>query len=170
MKIYGLCLSNNPNSINRQFLENTVPHLGGEVIPFEETNFPLFKLGENEPSGLQKLCDKLQNADAIIMSSPEYNGTFSPFGKNVLDWISTKGVFDGSTKRTPLSNKPTMICTVAPGPLGGIRCIPTVSMVATELGCIVYKIFATTGGFKGENYDYSKAHHLMSEFKSMIQS
>ena len=170
MKIYGLCLSNNPNSINRTFLDTLLPHLGGEVISFDQTDFPLFQVGMTEPDNLQSLCDKLQSADAIIMASPEYNGTFSPFGKNVLDWISTKGHFDGSTKQTPLSGKPTMVCGVAPGPLGGIRCVPEVSRVATELGCVVVKTFATTGGFKGDDYDYSKAIAIGNGFKDWIAS
>ena len=168
MKIYGLCLSNNPNSINRQFLDNLLPKIGGEVIDFSETDFPLFKMGDDDPVNLQALCDKLQNADGIIISSPEYNGTLSPFGKNVLDWISTKGHFDGSTKQTPLSGKPMMICAVAPGPLGGIRGIPDVSKLAIELGAVIYKTFATTGGFKGDDYDYGKAIAIGQNFKDMI--
>ena len=168
MKIYGLCLSNSSNSINKQFLDNLLPKIGGEVIAFEEIDFPLFKMGDDAPENLQALCDKLENADGIIMASPEYNGSFSPFGKNVLDWISTKGHFDGSQKLTCLSGVPTMICSVAPGPLGGIRCIPEVSRVAIELGCVVYQTFATTGGFSGDNYDYGKAVTIAEKFKNAI--
>lgn len=168
MKIYGLCLSNNPNSINKTFLNNLLPRIGGQVIPFAETDFPLFQAGLDAPDNLQPLCDKLQSADAIVLSSPEYNSSFSPFGKNVLDWISTKGHFDGSTKQTPLSGKPTMVCAVAPGPLGGIRVIPEVCRVATELGCVVVKTFATTGGFKGEEYNYDKAIAIAESLKDWV--
>ncbi len=164
MKIYGLCLSNNPNSINRAFLEGLLASVNGMVIPFEQTDFSLFKIGDATPENLSPLCDILQDADAIIVSTPEYNGTISPFGKNVLDWISTKGVFNGSEKATPLSGKKTMLTAVSPGPLGGIRAIPSTLSILTELGCVVSKTFATTGGFKGKDHDYTSANAILESF------
>ena len=169
MKIYGLCLSNNPDSINKKFLQTIIDKIDGEMIDFAETDFPLFKVGDAEPAQLQTLCDKLQGADGIIIASPEYNGTISPFGKNVLDWISIKGFFDGAIKKTALSGKPTMVCGVAPGPLGGIRAVPDVSKIAIELGCVIHKTFATTGGFNGDAYDYSKAFTTVQNFKDAIK-
>lgn len=167
-KLYGLCLSNNPTSINRQFLETLMPQIGGTVIPFSQTDFPLFCQGLATPENLIPLCDTLKNADGLILSSPEYNGSLSPFGKNVLDWISTQGAFSGGQKSTPLTGIPTMICTVAPGPLGGIRCVPELSRIAIELGCTIHKTHATTGGFRGDDYDYTTALSIAKEFKTAI--
>ena len=169
MKIYGLCLSNNPNSINRAFLNALMEEKGGEVISFAETDFPLFKAGDALPANLPALCKKLQESDAIVVSTPEYNGTFSPFGKNVLDWISTQGTFNGFEKETPLSGKSVLLCAVAPGPLGGIRSIPSVSTVLGELGCVVTKTFATTGGYNSETYNYKNAFSIMDLFLELAK-
>ena len=160
MKIIGINLSNNPHSINLTFLTKITKHLGGEVVDFSEIDFQMFRMGIDTPVNLPPLCDKIAAADFVIFSTPEYNGTFSAFGKNVLDWISTKGTFEKSTKQTPLSGKPTLLTAVAPGPLGGIRALPSTSTVLSELGCVVVKTFATTGGYNADTFDYSKAFAL----------
>ena len=165
MKIIGITLSNNPNSINRVALESVLSHIGGESIPFSDVDFPLFKVGMDEPEGLQSLCDKITTADKIIFASPEYNGTFSSYGKNVLDWISTKGSFAGGKKTTPLSGKHTMLMAASPGLLGGIRTLPQVTQVLNELGCVLVASTATTGGFKAESYDYSTLYGIAENFK-----
>ena len=166
MHIIGIALSNNPNSINRIALENVLNHIGGESIPFDAVDFPLFQVGLDAPETLDALCDKIAQADKIIFATPEYNSTFSPYGKNVLDWISTKGSFSGGKKHTPLSGKPTMLMATAPGPLGGIRALPQVTQVLNELGCVVVTSTATTGGFNAETYDYSTLYGIAENFKA----
>ena len=157
MKIIAINLSNSPHSINLTFLTEITNYLGGEVVDFSEIDFPMFRVDIDTPENLQPLCDKIAAADFVIFSTPEYNGTFSPFGKNVLDWISTKGTFEKSVKQTPLSGKPTLLTAVTPGPLGGVRALMSVSTVLLELGCVVVKTFATTGGYNADTFDYSSA-------------
>ncbi len=166
MNIIGITLSNNPNSINRIALETVLNYIGGESIPFEQVDFPLFQVGMEEPAGLQSLCDKILNADKVIFATPEYNSTFSSYGKNVLDWISTTGNFSGGKKQTPLSGKHTMLMAAAPGPLGGIRALPQVTQVLNELGCVVVASTATTGGFNPNTYDYSILYSIAEGFKA----
>lgn len=166
MKIIGITLSNNPNSVNRIALENVLEHVGGYCIPFADLDFPMFKMGDTAPDTLDAVCKDIISADKIIFSTPEYNGTFSPYGKNVLDWISTQGTFCGGKKQTPLSGKHTMVMAVAPGKLGGVRALPSVSHVLMELGCVVVATGATTGGFQPDTYDYTTLYSIADTFKA----
>ena len=165
MKILGINLSNNPKSINRVLLSKVITHVGGELVPFAQTDFALYKPGDREPEALTALCAKIEKADRIIFSSPEYNGSFSPFGKNVLDWISTKGTFDGFIKQTSLMDKPTLLLTCSSGYLGGCRCVSSLSSLLCELGCVIVKTFSTTGGFNPDTYDYKKVFCIADSFK-----
>lgn len=166
MKILGINLSNNPKSINRILLQKVIEHVGGVLLPFAQTDFPLYRPGDKAPPGLVALCENIATADKIIFASPEYNGTFSPFGKNVLDWISVKGTFDGFIKETALTGKPTLLLTSSPGHLGGCRCVSSVSAVLAELGCVVVKSFSTVGGFSPDSYDYTTVFCLAKAFKN----
>ncbi|MGB1361228.1 MAG: NADPH-dependent FMN reductase [Alphaproteobacteria bacterium] len=165
MKIIGINLSNNPNSINLKLLTKVIDNLGGEVIDFSLTDFPLFKPGIETPDSLDQLADKIKSADKIIFTTNEYNGSYSAFGKNLLDWISTLGSFDGSKKVTPLTGKHTFVMAAAPGPIGGLRAIPLTQTLLTELGCVIMGSFATTGGFN-DNFDYTNVFKLTTEFKN----
>ena len=53
-------------------------------------------------------------ADAILISTPEYNYSIPPVLKNALDWAS-RGT------ELPLSGKPLAIMSASPGMLGGAR-------------------------------------------------
>ena len=165
MKIIGINLSNNPDSINLKLLTKVIENVGGEVVPFATTDLPLFKQGTPKPKQLDELCEIIKGADKIIFSSSEHNGSYSAFGKNVLDWISTEGFFDGAKKHTPLSGKDTFIMSASPGPLGGIRCLPILQILLTELGCVIKGSFATSGGFN-DDFDYTNVFKLTTDFKN----
>ncbi len=165
MHIIGINLSNNPESINLNLLNKVCDNIKVEVIDFSLVDFPMFKIGEKTPKNLISLCEKIKSADKIIFSSPEYNGSYSSFGKNVLDWISTQGNYDGVKKQTPLFGKNIFIMSASPGPLGGIRCLPLLQILLSELGCVINGSFATTGGYN-DKFDYTNVFKLTQDFKN----
>jgi len=165
MKIIGINLSNNPESINLKLLNKVCDNIKAEVVDFSLIDFPMFKAGEKAPKNLIDLCEKIKSADKIIFSSPEYNGSYSAFGKNVIDWISTQGKHDGVKKITPLSGKNVFMMSASPGVLGGVRCLPLLQILLLELGCVINGSFATTGGYN-DKFDYTNVFKLTQDFKN----
>ncbi len=69
---------------------------------------------EGIPDDVQALSDQIADADAVIISSPEYNKALSGVLKNALDWVSR-------TKGHPWAGKPVAIMSATAGRSGGER-------------------------------------------------
>lgn len=74
--------------------------------------------GDIEESGIPKdvtmLGEKIAKVDALIISTPEYNGGISGVLKNAADWISR-------IKPIPLGGKHLLLLGASPGALGSVR-------------------------------------------------
>lgn len=83
-----------------------------------DLNLPLYDGDAEDASGIpasvQVLSDQIASADAIIISTPEYNKALSGVLKNALDWVSR-------TSGNPWSGKPLAILSAAAGRSGGER-------------------------------------------------
>lgn len=66
------------------------------------------------PPEVQLLADQIDAADAVVISTPEYNKALSGVLKNALDWVSR-------TKGSPWRDKPVAIVSAAAGRAGGER-------------------------------------------------
>ncbi len=83
-----------------------------------DIDFPLYN-GDVEdahgmPEAVQRLHDQIKNADAVIISTPEYNKNLSGVLKNALDWLSR-------IRPQPWAKKPVAIMSAADGRAGGER-------------------------------------------------
>ncbi len=80
--------------------------------------FPLFNADDQEATGIpepvQRLADQIANADAVAISTPEYNQSLPGGLKNALDWVSR-------TDGKPWQDKPVAIMSAAAGRAGGAR-------------------------------------------------
>lgn len=83
-----------------------------------DLNLPLFNEDMQDDSGIpapvQALADQIAAADAVVISTPEYNKNLPGVLKNALDWVSR-------TKGSPLRDKPVAIVSAADGRGGGDR-------------------------------------------------
>lgn len=86
-----------------------------DLIDVREHSFPLlekvYSKKENTPEEYHELFDRLYQADAFILVSPEYNGSYAPALKNLIDHFA-KG---------PFSKKAFGIVTGSTGAMGGMR-------------------------------------------------
>ncbi|WP_438955507.1 NADPH-dependent FMN reductase [Cognatiyoonia sp.] len=69
---------------------------------------------EGIPTEVQTLSDQIKDADAVVISTPEYNKSISGVLKNGLDWVSR-------TKGSPWRDKPVAIMSATAGRAGGER-------------------------------------------------
>jgi len=81
-------------------------------------NLPLYD-GDAEaangiPAAVQTLADQIAAADAVVISTPEYNKGPSGVLKNALDWVSR-------TEGNPWAGKPVAVMSAAAGRAGGER-------------------------------------------------
>jgi chromate reductase len=96
---------------------------------FEYTDgraLPLFDQDLEEPDKpepVRALVDKIEAADALLFVSPEYNTGIPGPLKNAIDWASRPPY------RSPLKDKPSLILTCSPSPIGGARAHTQLSAV-----------------------------------------
>lgn len=98
-----LCISGSAsrNSSNVKFLKAISEHLSKNhsVEVYEGLyNFPLFtpeRLDEGMPETINVLRDQINNADLVIISTPEYNHNIPAVLKNMLEWLTDSGEFFG---------------------------------------------------------------------------
>ncbi len=69
---------------------------------------------EGIPPAVQRLHDQIKAADAVVISTPEYNKNLSGVLKNALDWVSR-------VRPQPWAKKPVAILSAADGRAGGER-------------------------------------------------
>lgn len=103
-------------SYNRMLLREAVQAFGPAEVAEGDLSLPLYdgdlEDTEGVPERVQALAAQIREADAIVISSPEYNKGISGVLKNALDWLSrVKGpVFKG---------KPTVTMSANAGRTGG---------------------------------------------------
>jgi chromate reductase len=90
---------------------------GADEFTFADLRLPLYD-GDLEERGMPqevtRLCDQVRAADAIVISTPEYNKNPSGVLKNALDWISR-------VRPVPMVGKPVAGVSAAAGLAGGQR-------------------------------------------------
>jgi len=82
----------------------------------------VFRTAETAPEPLRPLAGRMFEADAFILVTPEYNGSYTPALKNLFDHFPKQ------------SHKVFGIVTASPGALGGMR-------AALQLQTLIYALF-----------------------------
>ena len=93
LRILGISGSLRSGSLNSSLLRAAQELSPGdvEIEIFALTDIPLFN-GDIEaagrPDSVLRLQERIAAADALLISSPEYNGSYSGVLKNAVDWAS----------------------------------------------------------------------------------
>ncbi len=115
--LLGISGSLRTASFNRKLIREAARLYGGPYIE-ADLGLPLYN-GDDEdatgtPPSVQALADQIVAAEAVVISTPEYNQSLSGVLKNALDWVSR---VDGK----PWLDKPVAIMSAAAGRAGGAR-------------------------------------------------
>lgn len=109
--------------LKKYLQENTVHTV--DIIDVKEWDLPLlqqvFVSVDATPEQFKPLSKRMFNASAFILVTPEYNGSYTPAMKNVLDHFPKQ------------SHKAFGIVTASPGVMGGIRATQQMQLLINAL-------------------------------------
>lgn len=92
--------------------------------------------------------------DGMVIASPEYNGFVTPLLLNILCWASRPS--PGDDFGTVFDGRPVALMASSPGRLGGVRVIPRLRDVVTELGMVPVPGFVTVPEAGSAFTDYGR--------------
>jgi chromate reductase, NAD(P)H dehydrogenase (quinone) len=114
-------------STNRKLVREAARLYGGPYVE-ADIRMPLFdedlEIASGIPPEAQALFDRIAAAEAVVISSPEYNKSIPGVLKNALDWVSR-------IKGNPWKDKPLAIIGAADGREGGARASFAVRLAMT---------------------------------------
>jgi chromate reductase len=119
MTILGLAGSLRAGSLNAQLLRLAAEELpeGVELELFDGlADIPAYDqdIDDLAPASVAELKSAIADADAILVATPEYNGSIPGFLKNALDWVSRP------IAESPVRGKPVAVIGASPGQFGAI--------------------------------------------------
>lgn len=141
-KILFLAGSNSSKSINHklivftasQFAEQTV-----QIIKLTDFDLPMFGEDIEREKGysvdLKMLYNKIKDAEALVISVNEHNGTVSAYFKNTIDWLSR-------LDRNFLEDKKVLLMSTSNGKRGAASALEYTKNVLPRFGATVVESFS----------------------------
>jgi chromate reductase len=136
MRILGISGSARRDSHNTRLLRAAAGSLpaGAEYLEWDGlARLPIFDedLEHDRPEAVAELLDAIEDADAIVIATPEYNSSLPGGLKNALDWASRP--YDS----TPLRDKPALVMGASTGLFGAVWAQAEVRKVLKATGAQV---------------------------------
>lgn len=122
--ILAFAASNSRHSINKKLVTHACEVLRSEVnadvhveiLDLNDFEMPIFSIDRETADGIPELAqvflDKIEAADAMLISYAEHNGNYTAAYKNIFDWASR-------IETKVFQNKPMVIMSASPGRNGG---------------------------------------------------
>lgn len=157
MKVLAFAATNSSQSINKQLVTHAANLLKTgmgaeiEILDLNDFEMPIYSIDREQASGIpapaQAFYQKIGEADALLISFGEFNGSYSVAYKNVFDWTSriTKDVYQG---------KPAVIMATSPGP-GGAQSVLAAAVGSAPYFSMIVKARLSVPSFY-DNFDSEK--------------
>ena len=118
MKLLAFAASSSSTSINKQLARYAASLVEGadiEILDLNDFEMPIFSEDKEreigQPEQAKNFFAKLGQADAIIISFAEHNGSYTSAYKNIFDWTSR-------IDQKLFQNKAMVLLATSPGPGG----------------------------------------------------
>ena len=122
MKLLAFAASNSRQSINQQLVSHAAHTLASqdastdvELLDLNDFEMPIYSADREHEQGIPQLAhdfyNKISQADALLISLAEHNGSYSAAYKNIFDWTSRIDML-------VYQNKPSILLSTSPGPGG----------------------------------------------------
>lgn len=122
MKILAFAASNSRKSINKALVTYATTLLGKhtvEVLDINDYEMPIYSTDLEDAHGIpdaaSRFLNKIEEADALLISYAEHNGNYTVAYKNLFDWASRRN-------REVYQGKPVVMLSTSPGP-GGAKSV-----------------------------------------------
>jgi chromate reductase len=144
VRILGMAGSARADSFNKKLVRIALrgaqaAGAAATYVDLRDYPLPLYDGDGEAESGLPENAARLgalfRANDAILLSSPEYNGFLSPLLKNTLDWLSRSA--EAQPDLSAFQGRVAAIMAASPGPLGGLRGLRGVRELLTNVGITV---------------------------------
>ena len=166
MKLLAFAASSSSKSINKQLATYAASLVEGaevEILDINDYEMPIFSQDREEQLGqpelAQKFFSKLGQADGIIISFAEHNGSYTAAYKNLFDWTSRIDM-------KVFQNKPMVLLATSPGPGGAASVLAAASGSAPYFAADVKGSLSIPSFF--DNFDMEQQALRNPELKAAL--
>lgn len=169
MNILAFGGSNSSASINKEFaiyVSSLIPNGTVRIIDMNDFELPLYSTDREKSIGflppVHEFLRIISEADMLVVSLAEHNGSYNVGFKNVLDWASraSKGIFQ---------NKPMILLSTSPGGRGGKNVMDSALVYFPRLGANLKSSFSLPSF--SQNYEKGRGitnPDLLDQLKEVI--
>jgi len=144
-KVLAISGSLRDSSYNTMLLRTATELFGDDIVveeldglkdvpPYDEDDD-----GERAPEAVRSLRAAFAGADAVLISTPEYNSSVPGLLKNALDWVSRP------LATNPLRNKPAVVIGASTGAFGAVWAQAELRKVLAAIGARVVEAEVAVG-------------------------
>ena len=168
MKILAFATSNSKKSINKHlvtYAASLIKDADTQVLDINDYEMPLYSVDREKEHGIPDLAHefykKIGEADALIISYAEHNGSYTAAYKNLYDWTSRidMKVYQG---------KSMVMLATSPGPGGASNVLATAKTSAPHFGGKV-KADLSIGNFY-DNFDMKNRKISNPEIQAQLSA
>ena len=167
MKILAFAASNSRDSINKRLVKfslSFLPNVESDLLDLNDYEMPIYSTDRENESGISPLVqaffDKIGEADALLISFAEHNGSYTAAYKNLFDWTSR-------INQKVFRQKPMVLLSTSPGPGGAARVLASAKDSAPHFGGNVLADVSIPSFY--ENFDTEKGEITNPELESQIE-
>ena len=168
MKVLAFAASSSKNSINKQlanYVAKQIKDAQVELLDINDYEMPLFSEDREKELGQPDLAkafyQKLGEADLIVISFAEHNGSYTAAYKNLFDWTSRIDM-------KLFQNKPVIMLATSPGP-GGAATILAAAQGSAPYFAADVKAAVSVPSFY-DNFDLESGQLTNNELVQDIQN
>lgn len=167
VKVLALAGSTRSQSLNKRLLAAVAALADpatAEVETIDLRDFPLplydgdLEEAEGVPENAMALKEKFRAADALLISTPEYNTSLPAVLKNAIDWISRP--VQGVPWLAEISGQVLGAVSASPGSTGGMQALAHLRQMFSNLGAYVVPGFTACPNAAGA---FDEAGNFASE-------
>jgi chromate reductase len=166
MKILAFAATSSKKSINNHLVKYAASQLEDvttEILDINDYELPLFsedrEVELGQPDLAREFLDKIGNADAVIISFADHNGSYTVAYKNIFDWASR-------INPKVFQDKPMVLLATSPGPGGGSNVLASATASAPHFNGVVKASLSVPSFY--DNFDIEQGRIINDDINGQL--